>query len=120
MSLFVYRRTHTYRPDRHQEGYNVSKSFSIDLTPFYLCRPIAGTERILQRAIGPYEVSQVLMDLGYSNLNEYSEVLPFRFGVIPSLTDTLTEATLGVPTSAQINVKRMGGKSQRLLLSFIY
>ena len=98
----------------------MSKSFSIDLTPFSLCRPIAGGEKILQRAIGPYEVSQILIDLGYNNLNEYSEVLPFRFGVIPSLNETLAEATLGVPTTARVDVKRMGGKSQRLLLTFIY
>lgn len=98
----------------------MSKSFSIDLTPFSLCRPIAGGEKILQRAIGPYEVSQILIDLGYTNLNEYSEVLPFRFGVIPSLNETLAEATLGVPTTARVDVKRMGGKSQRLLLTFIY
>lgn len=98
----------------------MSKSFSIDLTPFSLCRPIAGGERILQRAIGPYEVSQVLIDLGYNNLNEYSGVLPFRFGFIPSLNETLMQATLGIPTTAQVDVKRLGGKSQRLLLTFTF
>lgn len=98
----------------------MSKSFSIDLSQFSLCRTIGVGEKILQGAIGPYEVSQVLISLGYVNLNEYSEILPFRFGVIPMLNETLESATLGIPTSARVDVKRLGGNSQRLLLTFIY
>lgn len=98
----------------------MSKSFAIDLTPFALCRTIADGQKILQRAIGPYEVSQELLGLGYYNLDEYADVLPTRFGVIPELNETLATATLGIPTSARVNIKRMGGKSQRLLLMFTY
>lgn len=98
----------------------MSKSFSIDLTQYSLCRPIADGEKILQRTVGPYEVAQLLTDLGYSDVDEYGEVLPFRFGFIPSLLETLASATLGIPTTARINLKRMGGKSQRLLLMFTY
>lgn len=96
----------------------MSKSFSIDLKAFPLYRPIPGGEKILQGTIGPYEVSQVLMDLGYADIDEYSEVLPFRFGIIPALTETLAEATMGIPSTAQIKVKRLGGKTRLLLLTF--
>lgn len=98
----------------------MSKSFSIDLTPFALCRSIADGQKILQRAIGPYEVSQELLSLGYNNLDEYADIRPTRFGIIPSLNETLANACLGIPTSAKVNIKRMGGKSQRLLLTFTY
>ena len=98
----------------------MSRSFFIDLNPFPLCRPIGVDEKILQGTIGAYEVCQLLNDLGYNNLDEYPELLPYRFGMIPTLNDVLTAATLGIPTTAQINIKRVGGNLSRLLLTFTY
>jgi hypothetical protein len=98
----------------------VSKSFSIDLKSYNLCRAIGSQQTILQRTVGAYDVAHALSKLGYSNVDSFSEVVPHQFGTIFSLDTELEKATLGIPSTAVVSLRRLGGQRSKLLLTFTY
>lgn len=95
------------------------KSFSIDLNSYHLYRHIGVDEKPLKQRVDRTDVIGVLNNLGYDNIQErgFSRT---RFGIIPSLEDTLASWTLGIPTSAVVNVKGMGRKSHQLMITFTF
>lgn len=98
----------------------MSKSFSIDLKHYALTRTIGLGEKILRRPVDTYDVIQTLNDLGYNHLDEQGGVATGGFGLIPDLEATLQSATLGVPTNARVNMRRMGNRKNLLLITFTF
>lgn len=97
----------------------MSKSFSIDLKQYGLSRTIGNGEKILRRPVDTYDVMQTLNDLGYNNFDEQN-VAGSLFGIIPDLESSIQNATLGIPTTAQVNVRRMGNRKSLLLVTFTF
>lgn len=97
----------------------MSTSFSIDLNQYTLYRAIATEKRLLKQRVDRSDVIACLHNLGYHNISEIG-VVRTRFGTIPCLDDTLAGATLGVPTSAVVDVKVMGRNSSHLLFTFSF
>ena len=118
--LIFYLQDHSYTDQSTEGGYNVSKSFAIDLKDFTLLRTIGAEEKILRRAVDAYDVVQTLNDLGYNNLNEDTGVIPFKQGMVPALECALQTATLGVPSTAAVKLSHMAGHKSLLLLSFTF
>lgn len=98
----------------------MSKSFCVDLNVYSLCRVVGSSKRILQGAVGAYDIAMALRKLGYSNLDEFSEIVPQQFGTILSLDEALQKATLGIPADALVQFRRLGGRRSQLLLTFTY
>lgn len=98
----------------------MSKSFSIELNQLALHRVIGNDEKILQRTVGAYDVAAALSKLGYDNVDEFNEIVPRQFGTIFLLDDMLQKATLGIPSTAKVAFKRLGGSRSKLLLTFTY
>lgn len=97
----------------------MSKSFSIDLNQFTLYRAIPGQKQILKTRVDRVDAVSVLNDLGYQNIKELG-ITRARYGIIPSIEDTLSFSTIGIPTNAYVEVKSMGRKSNLLLFTFTY
>lgn len=97
----------------------MSTSFSIDLKQYTLYRAIGAEKELLKQRVDRSDVIACLSSLGYNNISEMG-IVRTRFGVIPCLEETLTGVTLGIPTSAQVEVKAMGRNNNHLLFTFSF
>lgn len=95
------------------------KSFSIDLNGYTLYRTMGNNVTPLKTRVDRADVIGVLNNLGYDNITECSSMRG-RFGVIPSLEDTLAGWTVGIPTTATVKVKSIGHKSHQLMITFTF
>lgn len=95
------------------------KSFSIDLNGYTLYRTIGNGENPLKGRVDRSDVVGVLNSLGYHNIAEHG-LNRSRFGVIPSLEDTLASWTIGIPTDASVRLKSIGRKSHQLMITFTF
>jgi hypothetical protein len=97
----------------------VSKSFGIDLDHYKLTRTIGDGGKTLRTAVDRSDLINCLEGLGYTRLAEVS-FGNGRFGMIPDFEDALYKQTLGVPTSANVEVNRVGQTGNFYHISFIY
>jgi len=97
----------------------MSKSFCIDLNHYRLTRTIGPEGKALKTPVDRSDLINCLEGLGYTRLTEAS-FGNRRFGMIPDFEDALLKQTLGIPTSALVEVSRVGTTSNFYHLSFIY
>lgn len=97
----------------------MSKSFCIDLNHYQLTRTIGNGGKTLRTAVDRSDLINCLEGLGYNRLAEVS-FGNGRFGSIPDFEDVLLKQTLGIPTSANVEVNRIGTAGNIYYLSFTY
>lgn len=97
----------------------MSKTFSIDLTHYQLTRTIGADGKTLRGPVDRTDLINCLEGLGYTRINE-SSFGNGRFGTIPDFEEALIKLTLGVPTSALLEVNRIGPAGSFYHLSFTY
>ena len=97
----------------------MSTSFSIDLKQYTLYRAIGTEKELLKQRVDRSDVIACLSGLGYNNISEMG-IVRTRFGVIPCLEETLSGATLGIPTSAAVEVRALGRTNRQLLFTFSF
>lgn len=97
----------------------MSKSFCIDLNHYQLTRTIGKDEAVLKTHVDRADLVNCLEGLGYNRIAETS-FRNGRFGMFPDFEDALIQQTLGVPTSANVKVNRIGKAGNFYHLSFTY
>lgn len=97
----------------------MSKSFCIDLSHYQLTRTIGDNTKTLRAPVDRTDLINCLEGLGYTRLAEAS-FGNGRFGMIPNFEDALIKQTLGIPTSANVEVIRIGTAGNFFHLSFTY
>lgn len=95
------------------------RSFSIDCSQYTLYRHIGLGKEPLKTRVDRSDVIACLNSLGYANIPEQG-IVRARYGTIPCLEDTLTAATLGIPSTAMVEVRVIGRRTTNLLLTFIF
>ena len=97
----------------------MSKTFSIDLTHYQLTRTIGKDGKTLRGPVDRTDLINCLEGLGYTRIGETS-FSNGRFGTIPDFEEALVKLTLGVPSSAILEVSRVGATGSFYHLSFTY
>lgn len=97
----------------------MSKSFCIDLNHYKLTRVLGGDKKTLRTPVDRSDLINCLEGLGYTRLAELS-FGNGRFGMIPDFEDVLLKQTLGVPTSANVDISRIGTTGSIYYLSFTF
>lgn len=97
----------------------MSISFCIDLNQYALYRHIGSEKEPLKHRVDRSDIIACLSNLGYNNISEVGTTR-LRYGVIPCLEETLTSATLGVPTDAFVAVKPLARHSSSLMIVFTF
>lgn len=97
----------------------MSKSFCIDLNHYKLTRTLGDGGKTLRGPVDRSDLINCLEGLGYTRLAERS-FGNGRFGTIPDFEDVLQKQTLGIPTSANVEVNRIGTAGSIYYLSFTY
>lgn len=97
----------------------MSRSFSIDLNHYHLCRPIGDNVKVLTIPADRSDVVACLESLGYTNISE-SPWSRARFGSVFCLEDVLAHETLGIPTNARVDVMKAHKLGNTYQLTFTY
>lgn len=97
----------------------MSKSFSIDLKDYQLIRTLGPEGKTLKTSVDRSDLINCLEGLGYTRLSEVS-FGNGRFGTIPDFEEALTKLTMGIPSSAILEVSRIGAVGSFYHLSFTY
>ncbi len=95
------------------------KSFSIDLNGYSLVRTVGDSKKVLKTPMDRSDLINCLESLGYNKLSEHS-FNNKRFGNIIGLEDTVRKFTLGIPTSANVEIARVDPKTNVYLITFTY
>jgi len=110
----------------------VSKSYCIDLVDFRLALPIGLNRKPLIRGLGGLDLRAVLQDEGFSDFTRYGsrEKLPEgktgttwhrMHGIdVNGLRNIIQTAVLGIPREALVDIRPLGRRSKRYLLTFTY
>lgn len=97
----------------------MSRSFSIDLKAYSLYRTIGGGVKTLRTSLDRSDLISCLESMGYHKLSEIS-FNHRRFGLAPGFEEAMQQSTLGIPTSANVEVTRVGTEGNFYHLSFTY
>lgn len=97
----------------------MSRSFSIDLNQYRVYRTIGDGKEVLSTQSDRSDLIACLEALGYTNISEAS-CTGKRFGDIFNLEDVLTHETIGIPTSAQVDVMKTHRLGNSYHLTFTY
>lgn len=98
----------------------MSRSFSVDLTQFTLSRPIATTEKALERKIDVIDVISVLQDEGFSEFNEHRVYHRMHGHDRENIRALMQDKIIGVPRDAYVTIEKVGKAGLFLLISFDY
>lgn len=93
----------------------MSKSFTVDLSHYNVCRTVVNKETPLERKIDLNDVVSVLMDEGFNNFKDSRFIYRKIYGhETNNFRESIIGATMGIPRHAVVNFIRMG-KSRTLL-----
>lgn len=97
----------------------MSRSFCIDLKGYSLHRTIGGDKKTLKTPLDRSDLISCLESMGYYKLSEIS-FNRRRFGMAPGFEEAMSQSTLGIPASANVEITRVGTEGTFFHLSFTY